>query len=133
MEKSFRRSLGQLSEVFSFADTFIVAEQIDPDYVGTIHLVLEEIFTNLVKYNQGTRSKITIHLSVRQDQLTISLIETDVDEFDITTLPTPNVGAELNERGPGGLGIYLVQRMTDQITYEYNDRVSKITVTKGLK
>ena len=69
MEKSFRRSLGQLSEVFSFADTFIVAEQIDPDYVGTIHLVLEEIFTNLVKYNQGTRSKITIHLSVRQDQL----------------------------------------------------------------
>ncbi len=132
IEKSFQRSLGQLSEVFGFADTFIAAEQIEPDYVGTIHLVLEEIFTNLVKYNQRTRSEIKIRLSLRRDQLRMSLIDTDVDDFDITTLPAPNLRAGLNERRPGGLGIYLVHRMTDRVTYEYKDRVSKITVTKKL-
>ena len=52
MEKSFQRSIEQLSDVFLFADTFVADQQINPDHRETIHLVLEELFTHLVKYNR---------------------------------------------------------------------------------
>ena len=38
-----------------------------------------------------------------------------------------DVHAPLEDREPGGLGLYLVLKMVDSINYEYRDRQSKTT------
>ena len=41
--------------------------------------------------------------------------------------PAVDVDAPLENRTPGGLGLYLVLKMADSIHYEYRNRTSKIT------
>ena len=41
-----------------------------------------------------------------------------------------DVDSMLDDRTPGGLGLYLVAKMVDSIHYEYRNRTSKITFTK---
>ena len=55
------------------------------------------------------------------------------------SIPRPRrsrpVDAGIEERRPGGLGIYLVRKMVDDLNYDYEteDRRMRITVTKTLE
>ncbi len=51
----------------------------------------------------------------------------DVERFDPRAGPVVDVTAPLEDREPGGLGLYLVLMMVDSIHYEYRNRTSKIT------
>jgi serine/threonine-protein kinase RsbW len=57
----------------------------------------------------------------------VSLTDYDVDRFDPREVPAVDVDAPLEDRAPGGLGLYLVLKMADSIHYEYRNRTSKIT------
>ena len=57
----------------------------------------------------------------------VSLTDYDVERFDPTGAGRVDVEAPLEERTPGGLGLYLVLKMVDSIHYEYRNRQSKIT------
>jgi serine/threonine-protein kinase RsbW len=59
--------------------------------------------------------------------LEVRLTDYDVERFDPTRAAPVDVNAPLDERSPGGLGLYLVMKMVDSIHYEYRNRQSKIT------
>ena len=50
-----------------------------------------------------------------------------MERFDPRVAPVVDVNAPLEERTPGGLGLYLVMKMANSINYTYRDRTSKIT------
>ena len=94
---------------------------------------VEEIFTNLVKYNSESSNDITIELSVEDGRFALSLVDQDVHSYDLTRTPPVDTTKPLHERTPGGLGIHLVKQMMDDVLYEYNDRTAKITLIKQLE
>ncbi len=57
----------------------------------------------------------------------VSLVDFDVERFDPTVAGQVNVEAPLEDREPGGLGIFLVLKMVDAINYDYHDRQSRTT------
>jgi anti-sigma regulatory factor (Ser/Thr protein kinase) len=57
----------------------------------------------------------------------ISLTDFDVERFDPREIGSVDVDAPLEQRTPGGLGLYLVLKMVNSIHYEYRNRTSKIT------
>ena len=65
----------------------------------------------------------------------VDLVDTDVEPFDPKTAEVPPVDAGIGERRPGGLGIYLVRSMVDDLNYDYETegRRMRITVTKTLE
>ena len=133
MTRSFHRRLDQLPCVFELADAFFGRHLLDSASLTSVHLVLEELFTNSVKHQSGSESPIRIVLELHDRELKISVIDRDVDDFDITRWPAPDVKAGLFERKPGGLGIHLVRQLTDGIDYRYDNRESVVTVTKRLE
>jgi anti-sigma regulatory factor (Ser/Thr protein kinase) len=132
MRASFRREIGALDEIFGFVRGFFSAKEIDRENLFAVDLVVEEIFTNLVKYNQGTNHDIDIELDKREDRLTIRLIDHDVDRFDVTKAAAAAIDKRLEERPIGGLGIHLVRKLMDDIEYDYVDRRSTITLVKRI-
>jgi len=66
---------------------------------------------------------------------TRKLVDSDVEPFDPETVEVPPVNADIAERRPGGLGIFLVQAMVDDLNYDYEPqgRRMRITVTKTLE
>lgn len=131
----FRREIEAIGEVFALLETFSDGQKIDEKTAFCINLVVEELFTNMVRHNEGGGDRITVSIERQDNQLHLELIDTDVEPFDPNTAEVPQVEAGIDERRPGGLGIYLVRRMVDDLNYDYEteSRRMRITVTKTLE
>jgi serine/threonine-protein kinase RsbW len=133
MGKTFKRDIRSLEKVFGFIDEFAARENIGDSVRRSLYLAVDELFTNMIKYHPANANDITIVLERVADEMTVKLVDRDVEPFDIMEAKDPNLLASLDERKPGGLGIYLTKNVVDNIKYEYRDRTSIITLTKRLR
>lgn len=133
MERKFKREIKSLDQISNFITDFISKNLIDDSIGFTVNLVIEELFTNMVKYNLESTSEISISLAKDGKKLVISLTDYEVEPFDITRTEEVNTRKPIEDRKPGGLGIHLVKRLVDKIDYEYEGRQSKITLVKNLE
>jgi anti-sigma regulatory factor (Ser/Thr protein kinase) len=131
--QSFARSANCLPQIFEFMDGFFARAGIGDRYRMPMQLVVEEWFTNLVKYSRGGTPEILLELKREGGRLAMSLTEFNVERFDIRTVPDVNVDAEIRDRNPGGLGVHLLKRMIDDVAYEYVDGKSTTTFVKALE
>lgn len=127
MQQSFGRSLDKLADIVSFTDRFFADEKIDASMRYVIDLCVEELFVNMITYNTETSADILIEMKPRGQGVEVSLTDFDVERFDPRETVAVDVDAPLEQRTPGGLGLYLVLKMADSIHYEYRNRSSRIT------
>lgn len=118
-----------LAGVFTMLDEFSEHHGLSPDVSFPITMAVEELFTNMVKYNAGGGT-IEIRCTGADDRVEVRLVDGDSDPFDVTLDRGVDTTASLNERVPGGLGLHLVQRMMDEFHYDHNDRKTEIRIVK---
>ena len=133
MKRRFKRDYGSLAGVFAFVGEFFAKEGVDRAHLATVNLVLEELFTNMVKYNTAAKDDIVISLDTGGETLDMCLIDVSPDPFDLTLAPEPDTDLPIEQRRVGGLGIHLVRQVVDDIRYEHVEGESRITLTKRLK
>ena len=133
MEKSFAKDLTSMDKMFDFVEDFFSANKIDRSYLFPVNLAIEEIFTNMVKYQPGSNNDISLSLEKDSKRLIICLSDFDVDQFDVTAFPEADVDASLEDRHDGGLGLHLVRKIMDSVDYEYHGRTSKIIMIKAME
>jgi len=126
-QQKFSRSLDELQNIVSFTHEFLDRQGVEPSLRYKIDLCVEELFVNMVNYNTETDADISIEIGPHDHGIEVSLTDYDVDRFDPTEMRAVDVEAPLENRTPGGLGLYLVLKMADSIHYEYRNRTSKIT------
>lgn len=122
-----------LEEVFDFVNHFVTTHCLGPAVSVPINLAVEELFTNMVKYNSQNPNDVSIAIEKGQGKLTVVLVDTAARPFDITKAGEVNPDQSLKQRSVGGLGIHLVTKMVDKVDYEYANGQSKITLTKVLE
>jgi serine/threonine-protein kinase RsbW len=132
MERRFPRELNALHGIHRFVADYFADQGIDESNRFEIDFMIEEIFTNQVKYAGGTQD-ILLEIDREGDTLVVSVTDFDVEPFDITKVEKVDVDLPLSERKPGGLGIHFVRDMADSVAYDYTDRRSKVTITKKLE
>lgn len=132
MRRSFRRDIGSLDGIFSFAGEFESANDLDDSESYFLDLTLEELFTNLVRHAPGS-DEIEIEIELEGGQLTIRLTDRDTGPFNGNSLGEVDTKAPLMEREPGGLGIHLVKKMADRLDYDYDDGTLVVIATKHLE
>jgi len=133
VEQKFKRHLDSLAKIFEFIDLFAAQENIDDEATRAIHLAVDELFTNTVKYHPANPNDVSIELRTEEQTIFLRLTDFDVDPFDLTKKPDPDLTGSLMDRTPGGLGIYLGKKVVDDIQYQYKDRTSTITLKKNLR
>lgn len=127
MQRRFGRNLDELRNIVGFTGDVFDRENIDPSLRYIVDLCVEELFVNMVAYDVETRSDILVEMHRCERGVEVSLTDFDVERFDPRRADPVDVDAPLEQRSPGGLGLYLVIKMADSIHYEYRDRTSKIT------
>ena len=128
---AFKRTFDSLPGIFALtADTF-AREGIDTGLLPTVDLALEELFTNMVKYGTGSNAAVHLALTAKDGGVELTLIDEDVDAFDITEAAEVDINAPIEQRTPGGLGLHLIRRMAESVQYEYakESRQSRISLT----
>jgi serine/threonine-protein kinase RsbW len=132
MQKDFNRSISQLDNLFNFVAQFAEKFQIRLSEKNVINLAVEEIFTNMVKYNPKSSARINLKLDHDDKKICVCLTDTESQPFDLTKARVYDLEQPVNQRPVGKLGLHLVKQMMDTVDYSYNNGTAVITMVKYL-
>ncbi len=133
MEQAFQRTFDSLEEIFAFTQSFFDHESVGAEHRHDANFAIEELFTNMVKYNRSGRSEIRLSLARVDDKLLVSLTDPESEPFDVTRVPPVDIKRPVDEREPGGLGIHLTRKVVDSIEYRHKDGCTTIKFSKNLR
>ena len=99
----------------------------------TFELALEEVFLNVALHGADSSRVPSVELAVTaSDTEVVLVVADDARPFDPLTLATPDIGAALEDRTIGGLGVHLVRQMMDTVSYTYEAGHNRLRMTKHL-
>ena len=133
---TFGRNIDAIGRIFEFTSDFFARRQVDPRLLPAVDLVVEELFTNMVKYGAASvpGTEVRIDMEKVDGGVEVTLTDFGVEPFDVTRAPDADIDLPIEQRKPGGLGLHLIRRLVDSWSYEYSqkDRQSRITFRKTL-
>lgn len=130
--KTFSRNIHELENIFKFLEDNGEKFRINKRNLHDIELAVEEIFTNMVRYNLGSEHAIEISIESDHGQILTSLTDHETQPFDLTQTPEIDIDDYIERRKSGGLGIFLVKQLMDEVKFEHLNGISKITIIKNI-
>ncbi len=97
-----------------------------------INTALEEVFVNVVKYAMKYNGEFTYIVDSKDDKAIFRFIDSG-EKFNPLEREDPDVTLCGEKRSIGGLGIYMVKKIMDEIHYEYKDNQNILTLVKYRK
>ncbi len=125
--------LAELLSINNFLDDLSVQWGLPESVIMTLHLVVEEAFTNVVQYAYKDDCIHQIELNVSKKDETLHLvIQDDGYAYDPTEKKDPNTLLSVEDREIGGLGIFLIKQLMDRVSYDRVDGKNRLTMEKNL-
>ena len=97
-----------------------------------IDIAIDELFSNIAHYSYNPEvGQATVRVEVVENPLavTITFIDNGIP-YDPLAKEDPDLTLSAEERQIGGLGIYMVKKSMDEITYEYKDGQNILSIKK---
>lgn len=129
----------QISEV-SLLEGFVeqLGEELSLDMALSfnLNLVLEEVVTNVINYGFPPTEEHTFTILADGEVggvLTLQVVDDGVAFNPLEEAPEVDITLGVEERPIGGLGIFLVKQIMDEVAYERTDGKNIFTMKKLLK
>ncbi len=123
-----------LEKVTEFVDARLEAAGCPLKPKMQIDVAVEEIFVNIAHYAYTPgKGNATVRVEVSDDPVTVTL--TFIDRgvpYDPLKKDDPDVTLSAEERGIGGLGIFMTKKMMDDVSYEYKNGQNILTLKKTI-
>ena len=135
MEKSiiFTNDIAEIGRLEQFIEEIGNSFSLSPELIFNLNLVLEEAVVNVINYAYPQGTKELIHLSAALHQDSIVFVLTDTGkEFDPTMAPEADITLSADDRPIGGLGIFLIRQIMNEVKYERIDGKNVLTLEKKL-
>jgi len=88
-----------------------------------LQLAVDEACANIISHNYKDKNDKIIIIEINSDDEKVSIIiEDEGDKFNPLNISDPNLKEHLQEYRKGGLGIYLMRKLVDEIVYHYVKR-----------
>lgn len=124
-----------LPEVLAFVDEQLEGADCPMKVQLQIDIAVEEIFVNIAHYAYTPDTgNATVRMTIDDSQP--AAIITFLDRgmpYDPLAREDPDVTLSAEKRKIGGLGIFMVKKSMDNVSYEYTDGFNMLTLTKILK
>jgi anti-sigma regulatory factor (Ser/Thr protein kinase) len=128
-----KNDLSELSRITEIVGEFNESHNLPLQAVSAIKLALDEIITNIISYgyNDQKEHEIIIQLSRQPGELILQ-IEDDGRRFNPLEFPQADTESALEDRRIGGLGIYLVRSVMDDLKYSRRGERNCLTMKKKI-
>jgi serine/threonine-protein kinase RsbW len=130
IEVSVHNDLKEVSRTSEILARFWAEHGLPPEPEMDASLALEEILSNVIRHGckpkpeqdgeHGRDYDIRVRISLRGDGYELEISD-DATPYNPLLRPDPNLDLPIEQRKPGGLGIFLVKRLADDLRYEFKD------------
>ena len=128
----FAAKFEYLDEIREFVGTIARDGGFGDKDVYNIQLATDEAASNIIEqaYEKIKDGVLELSCGVKDGLITIVLIDHG-ESFDPSEIPLPDLKADLSDRKIGGLGIFLMRKLMDDVHYEVKSNNSNVlTMTK---
>ena len=122
-------TLDKLPEATGFFEDILSAANAPMKVIAQVNVAVDEIFSNIARYSGATAA--TLGCSLADGRMTLRFSDNG-RPYDPTGKPDPDTTLSAEERDVGGLGIFMVKKIMDEVTYEYVDGLNILTLVKAL-
>lgn len=128
-----RNDVNELFRITDFLDVLWEEWTLPEKLKYSVNLVLEEAISNIIfyGYEDDMIHLIGIEFRTNHEELSIKLIDGG-KPFDPTIKEDPDTNLSVEDRPIGGLGIYLIKQLMDEVYYERLDHKNQLTMIKKL-
>ena len=133
-ELTIDATVENIERVTSFVDEQLEALGCPLKAQMQIDIAIDELFGNIAHYAYNPEvGPATVRVDVLQEPLSVvvAFIDNGV-AYDPLAKEDPDVALSAEEREIGGLGIYMVKKSMDEISYEYKDGQNILRIKKHL-
>ena len=97
-------------------------------------LALEEVLSNVIRHGSKGIENPDIRVQFTFEPGAFEFVVSDNGTpYDPLSRPDPDVSLPIEQRTPGGLGVFLVRRLGDVVKYEYRDGRNHLLFRKLLE
>jgi serine/threonine-protein kinase RsbW len=127
-ERVFSAKPENVASVTEFVSAIAEKAGIHPKRLLHLQLALEEAVMNIGSYAYETPpGELLVRVTTSDGRFVTELID-EGKPFDPIAMDTPNLKAELSERKIGGLGIFLLRKVMDEVHYRRQDGRNILTL-----
>jgi serine/threonine-protein kinase RsbW len=135
MKKEIRikNQVGELERVNLFVEEIGEELGLDMELQMNLNLVMEEMVSNVIFYAYPEGSTAEIELVAESDGKELTFVLSDKGkEFDPTAKVDADPDVNPAERDIGGMGIYIVKNIMNQVTYQRLEGKNLLTMKKSI-
>lgn len=119
-------------EVLEFVDSILEEHDVPPKIQIQIDVSMEELFVNIAHYAYPDgKGWAEIHALITDDEAEFTLIDGGIP-YDPLAKPDPDISLAAEDRQIGGLGIYMVKKQVDKMSYSYENGHNILKISKKL-
>lgn len=111
-----RNDLSEVLRIVTALEEICDAGGVPADVKADVTLAVDEIISNVIRHGEADES-IEVRVDLLDNAVRIE-IEDDGKAFNPLTAPAPKFDVPIEERRPGGMGIFLTKHMMSEITYK---------------
>lgn len=108
-------------------ESCLIEDGVSTEHVLEVRLLGEEAITNVVKY--AGAASMALEVQVTREEIVVVLRD-DGKPFDPSSAKSPDLEASLADRALGGLGIHLIQSLSDAVSYAREEDRNVLRLTK---
>ena len=129
-KRVYPAKVSELDNVNAFVEESF--DKVSDDMKSRVQLLIavEELFVNVASYAyEGEDGKCEVEIATNENEIAISFIDSG-KPFNPLKKKDPDVTLSAEERGIGGLGIYMVKKSMDGVYYDYKDGKNILKIRK---
>ena len=132
-ELIIKNQMQELERVSAFVEGIVEELKLSQDMLCELQLVMEEMVVNVISYAypEGTVADITLIAESDGTELTF-VISDKGKEFDPTQQEDADMSINPAEREIGGMGIFIVKNIMNEVTYQRLEGHNLLTMKKTL-
>ncbi len=129
---TIKAATGQLAAVREFIAKRAEEFGFNEKQISDIRLAVDEACTNIIKhaYDYDESKKVEIKTGYRNDRLWVSLSDTG-EAFKPENYSKPDLRKQMKSRKRGGVGVYLIKKLMDEVEYSQEADVNVIRMYKN--
>ncbi len=128
-----RNDFEELERLSEFLSSFWQTNQLQQDELLDLNLALEEAFANVVMHGFEDKGEHQIDIEISIDHNTVRLtVEDEGIPFNPLDAADVDVTTPLESRSIGGLGIFMVRKLTDKLEYTREGNRNRLIMEKRI-